>query len=95
MTVRMAVEITANVDGQLGIHRFVVGGQDISRAITSGAIFLDPGDLPRVNVDLQVWSQQLVDGEAEVVVSDETARALVLLGWTPPPNLDQDQAESG
>jgi DNA polymerase III sliding clamp (beta) subunit (PCNA family) len=66
-----------------------VGGRNISQALRGVAVSFEADQLPRVALDLLVFEVEEMSIEtAEVIVPEDTARALVALGWTPPPGGD-------
>jgi hypothetical protein len=60
-----------------------VAGHDLSRSTTALRLEHRPGHRPLLRLEL-LLDQAHVEGEVQVVVPDETAAALVALGWTPP-----------
>lgn len=60
-----------------------IDGTDISHTVQDVTLTARPGQLPTLRLDLVVYTAE-VDGEAVVSVPEETAAALVALGWTPP-----------
>lgn len=79
------ISITTNTPA-VGAHRIEVDGQDISSGVRAATLWLHPGELPELDLELHVVEVQRIDSaEAKVVVPDATREALVKLGWTPPP----------
>jgi hypothetical protein len=67
-----------------------VGGRDISAGLRGVAVSFEASEWPRVALDLLVLEVTEMSLEAaEVVVPESTSRALVALGWTPPPGGDR------
>lgn len=60
-----------------------VGGADLSHAVQRVAITGKVGCTPTMTLDL-VIHQMDVDGEMHVQVPEDTAAALIVLGWAPP-----------
>lgn len=78
------VVITPNAPG-LGLHRFEVDGHDITHAVHKAALWLEPGCLPELEVELHLLESRRLEAEDAVVsVPAATREALVALGWTPP-----------
>jgi hypothetical protein len=70
----------------LGGGTVEVGGHDISDAVRGFTLTGEVGHMPRLVLDLRVFTGEAV-AEGEVHIPDETAATLVVLGWTPPPRL--------
>jgi hypothetical protein len=69
-----------------------VGGRDISDGLRGVAVSFEADALPRVALDLLVFEvTEMCIEEAEVIVPESTSRALVALGWTPPPGGERDR----
>jgi hypothetical protein len=67
------------------IHKLVVDGIDLSRGLRGAQLSLAAGELPTLTVDPIIYNLDGADlGTARVVVTDQAAKALVALGWTPP-----------
>jgi hypothetical protein len=60
-----------------------VAGHDMSRAVSGIELEHRAGERPRLRLDL-LLHEVTIDGEMQAIVPDETAAALVALGWTPP-----------
>lgn len=74
------VRVTLNADGT---GTLLVGDEDISNAVQRVVVLAGVRDTPTVQVEL-VAPLIEVDGAAEVLLTDQTVRALQVLGWTPP-----------
>lgn len=70
----------------LGGGTVEVGGHDISDAVRGFTLTGEVGHLPRLDLDLRVFTIE-TEGDAQVHIPDDTAAALATLGWTPPPRL--------
>nr|WP_024067041.1 hypothetical protein [Streptomyces sp. F2]AHC28120.1 hypothetical protein pFP3.18c [Streptomyces sp. F2] len=66
-----------------GMGTVEVDGHDISPAVRGLTLSAKAGHLPRLVLDLLVFTGE-IDGEAQVHIPDDTAATLVALGWTPP-----------
>lgn len=73
------VKITAGFSSTVEI-----GGVDLSAAVSGLSLTIDHGNLPRLVLTLPIIDGGEVDGEAVVVIPDETKDLLLSLGWTPP-----------
>lgn len=72
--------------------RVTVDGVDIASAVTSLTVHADAWQRPRVTLDLSIHDVTRVSSpETELLIPDDTAKALVALGWTPP----EDQPAEG
>lgn len=70
-----------------GTGRIVVGGHDLSDAVTGFTLDLEsPGNPAVLTLKLPIFDGADVDAANPlVVVPQETHDALIALGWTPPP----------
>ncbi|MER6942506.1 hypothetical protein ABT294_00660 [Nonomuraea sp. NPDC000554] len=81
---RHKVTITPNANG-FGAHQLHVDGQDLSRGVRSLQMSLDPGDAPRIELEMGIVEVEQMEFETpHLYISDATRDALVALGWTPP-----------
>lgn len=71
-----------SMDAQ-GMGTVEVDGNDISRTVRGLTLTTEAGHLPRLVLDLLVFTSE-ADGEAQVHIPADTAATLVALGWTPP-----------
>ena len=79
----------------LGGGTIEVGGHDISNAVRGFTLTSEVGHMPGILLDLLVFTGETeVEGDVKVHVPDETAAALVTLGWTPPPRLVKVDADA-
>lgn len=66
-------------------HSLIVDGIDLSKGVRSATLTLASGELPTLEVDPVIVDLDGTDIEhARVIVTDQAAKALVTLGWTPP-----------
>lgn len=80
------VTITSNGTGTGSIH---VDGHDIGGGVREVDFHGAVGEADTVNLELVVFDGTRIDSdEAEVIIPDETRKALVDLGWTPPEGVD-------
>lgn len=63
-----------------------VDGHDVTSSVRGLTLTAEAGCLPHLVLDLLVFTSE-AEGEAQVRIPDDTAAALVALGWTPPPRL--------
>lgn len=84
------VKITASGNG-----RVEIAGQDISGAISGLTLDMVAGDLAVLTLRLPIYEAGDVEGEAAVVIPDETKDLLVAHGWTPPGVVDVTPVGSG
>lgn len=79
---RHQVEIVS--DGPLK-HRVLIDGADIAKSLAGLTVHMGAGELPRIELDVQMVDvSRLGSLEAEVVLGAGAHDALVALGWTPP-----------
>jgi hypothetical protein len=65
--------------------RILIDGHDISKAVESYTVFHNAGSMPRVYIDFNLVDVTPLDSkEMQVLVTDEVAETLKVLGWTPP-----------
>lgn len=69
---------------QTGAGRVVVNGVDLSRAARGITLEAEVGCRPVLHLELVLHDVSTV-AETRILIPDETAAALVALGWTPPP----------
>lgn len=88
--------MTATVDLKVGpvaggaLDDYVkVDGHDITRAVAAIGFNARVGEKTSLTLDLAIQKGVSFVGEARVRVSDETAAAMLALGWTPPPSEPQ------
>lgn len=82
------VRIEAKVHGQ-GL--IAVDGKDLSRAVRSFTVECEAGFVPTLRLELLVHDVSTA-AEANVYIPEDTAAALVALGWSPPPGQEVDDA---
>lgn len=70
-----------HLDGPSGTVE--VAGHDISGATVGLQLEHRAGERPLLRLEL-LLHEATISGEAQVILPDETAAALVVLGWTPP-----------
>ncbi|MFJ9628082.1 hypothetical protein ACIRU8_10360 [Streptomyces sp. NPDC101175] len=72
--------------GSDGVHHsLIVDGIDLSRGMRSAQLKLAAGELPTLTLDPIIFNLDGADlGSVRVIVTDQAAKALVALGWTPP-----------
>lgn len=65
--------------------RIVIGGTDISSAVTGFTLGVNTRKEAKLTIELAVVDGVVVDGaNIEVGIPEETASALIALGWAPP-----------
>ncbi|PRX95592.1 hypothetical protein [Allonocardiopsis opalescens] len=65
--------------------RITIDGAEVPRDIISGlALTAEPGDAPRLTLDVLALDLAEIEGTADVHLPDATQELLVRLGWTPP-----------
>lgn len=78
------VTITSNGTGT-GNSSIHLDGRDISKGVREVDFHGAVGEADTVNLELIVFDGTRIDSdEAEVIIPDETRKALEALGWTPP-----------
>ncbi|MBD2900759.1 hypothetical protein amrb99_97680 [Actinomadura sp. RB99] len=66
-------------------HRIAINGTDISAAVSDATITLRAGDVPEVDLTLHTYEIDRMDlPNPQIHIPAETRDALILLGWTPP-----------
>lgn len=61
-----------------------LGGEDIANDLTGLTLRMVPGELPTVVLDVFICDLSADLDDVRAVVSEETHKLLVQLGWTPP-----------
>lgn len=69
---------------QLGRGQVLVDGADISPAVVSANVDVQPGLQPRLSVELAGYFVTVDAEDVDFVVPERTREALERLGWTPP-----------
>jgi|GEM_PF-6781270 len=81
---RHDITITPNTPSP-GRHRITVDGHDISNAVSSATLWLEPDGFPELELTLRiVETKTLTSPNTVVSISDDVRDALIRLGWTPP-----------
>lgn len=62
-----------------------VDGYRIEGAVRAFTVNAEAGSVPQIQLELAVLSDLSITGEVNVYLTDEVRKALVVLGWTPPP----------
>lgn len=70
-----------------GMGTVEIDGVDVSRAVSSVRIHAEVGERPHVTLGLALHDVSTLS-EARVLIPEDTAAALVALGWTPPAGQD-------
>lgn len=68
--------------------RIELDGKDIGNATTGATLRLEPGVIPRLELDLAILEAADFTGEVRVHIPAATREVLIDLGWTPP---EEDQ----
>jgi hypothetical protein len=68
----------------LGRGTVEVDGHDISDAVRGFTLSGEVGHRPRLGLELCVYTSEADGDDVQVHIPDDTAAALVALGWTPP-----------
>lgn len=76
----------ADLTGRTG--RLVLDGHDISDGVQSFTLRAGDSELPELRVDALVLTGRVGGDQAEVILRlpDGARQALILAGWTPPPD---------
>ena len=75
------VEIDLNA---VGLGAITLDGHDVSTGVRGVTFRSEVGNLTEVTLDMVVRQGARASGEAQVIIPDDTAKALRVLGWTPP-----------
>lgn len=90
---RHKLMIVPNAEGY-GSHHLHLDDQDISRGVRSLNLSLNPGDFPRVELEMAVVEIDRMEFEtSELYIPDATKEALIALGWAPPREIPMDRRE--
>lgn len=74
-----------SVKGSGARHAVCIDGHDISRAVRGLTVSMSAGCLPEVTLDLAIFeAEEIVLGEAHIVVTEPAVELLEQLGWTRP-----------
>ncbi|MFI9005093.1 hypothetical protein [Streptomyces sp. NPDC053541] len=80
---------TARIDlDATGAASVELDGTDVSRAVTSVHVHAEHGERPHVTLGLALHDISTL-AETRILVPEDTAAALVALGWTPPEDVGQ------
>jgi len=64
-----------------------IDGHRIEHAVRALTIDASANSLPVIRLELAVLSDISVEGVVHVFLNEEIEKALVVLGWTPPPEV--------
>ena len=68
----------------VGLGTITLDGHDVSAGVRGVTFRSEVGNLTEVTLDMVVRQRARASGEAQVIIPDDTARALHVLGWTSP-----------
>lgn len=85
--------LEVELDGRRGTVK--IDGKDISHATRALQLNAAAGEIPELQLDLHVFTSAITaNTEMRVDVPEETAQALIAIGWKPPrPDLDGRDAD--
>jgi hypothetical protein len=77
------VKASISVDGS-GLGSLILAGIDCSNAVRGFCITSVVGDVPKLEITLNMAEIDTSWGDVKVILPQETRAALIALGWTPP-----------